>query len=339
MQPEQHDSQSHEPNTGHPAPPVEPQHQPVQPYQRSANPQVAPATAPEHHQPFQPQPAQVQPEPHSFSTHQSAQPSHQQFASPLAQPAQPNVSSLHPQNGGANSSAITSAPAAERVNMLQKFGVVKIAIIVIALLVLGVGGWFAYSFLNKPSTTGSSSSSTGNQAKGYDGIKTVEPLKNGKLNLNPTFDNNTDLRTQTIKAKVSEQVNMSDGNSFAVTKVERNYQGANNIKPYAGKEFVALTIAYGNRRAEDKGAISKGDLKMRDSAGKDELYSLATPLSSTGNFAVEDYDLPPGEQKTGILVFEVNKDEKPLTLVYKQSYIAIGRDDDTRPELVAEISL
>lgn len=209
-------------------------------------------------------------------------------------------------------------PVGQPSNPMLKY--VIIGVVALVVIIVGVAAYFLWGRQNSPSTSNNNSQSQPSGPVEYSSLKTTEPLKDGKLTLSPQFVATEAIQTQTVTAKVGDQINMSDGISFAVSKVERGWVAPTGSKPRSGNEFVALTILYGNRDAEDSQYFSATALKLHDSTGKEQYDSFVTPLSKDGNFPSEP--LEPGEQRTGILVFEVKIGEAPLDVFYDEAYIS-----------------
>lgn len=188
------------------------------------------------------------------------------------------------------------------------------------LVVICVGVSWALSVLNpKVKKTTSSSHTTSSQSS-------VINRPSGTLDLSPLIDTNATIKSQTLKGKLNQQLNMNDGFSFMVTKVDSNFVSPNQYaKPDAGKQFIAVYVVGGNRQ-KDKTMYFAPDtiFKLKNSKGglETSYYGAAQP-----NFESSAGSLQPGGQKTAIIVFSVDPDEKPLTLVYRAKYDKIAYND------------
>lgn len=104
---------------------------------------------------------------------------------------------------------------------------------------------------------------------------------------------------------------------ITVQKIERNYNTGNQFsKPKDGKEFVRVHILIENK-SDDKMSYNAFNWEMQDSTGDIKSYSWVTDDTHIGSG-----DLAKGGKKVGTIVFEVPKDDKALTLHYKDSFFS-----------------
>ena len=104
---------------------------------------------------------------------------------------------------------------------------------------------------------------------------------------------------------------------ITVQKIERNYNTGNQFsKPKDGKEFVRVHILIENK-SDDKISYNAFNWEMQDSTGDIKSYSWVTDDTHIGSG-----DLAKGGKKVGTIVFEVPKDDKALTLHYKDSFFS-----------------
>lgn len=212
--------------------------------------------------------------------------------------------------------------------------VIIIVVIVVVLLIL-VGGSVAAFLLMRSSGSGSGSG-TGVSLGSLTKPKDVFDRPDGTLELQPLIDEQDTITAQDLTGKLNQQINLSNGLSFMVTKVERNWVStAKYDQPDAGKEFVRVHMVVGNRT--QSGSISNR-FELQNAAGgrvKDEFIAESALPDQLSLFTSID----PGNQKTGSMVFQVNKDETPISLVYNTEYTKIGDSDDKAVALRASVPL
>ena len=256
---------------------------PNQPTQPVTPPEFAPATPP------------VQPE-NSF-----AQPAPTQPVQPIAGPAAPAFNPNDP----------TPSPS-KGPNMK-----IVIVIIAVVLFLLGAAGMLAYYML-----TGDKKDDTTTQTTTTGESKDVVDRTDGKLDLTSTIDGNESIKAQDIKAGLNQQVNISNGLSFMITKVERNYTGITNpkAKVYEGQEVVRVSLTVGSRNSGNsvtKLSTSDFDVfagqKEASLRNGDDTWAVADSLDSRVSFKEA------GEQVTGSYIFIVDKDAE-MSFVYTANY-------------------
>lgn len=193
-----------------------------------------------------------------------------------------------------------------------------VIIIVVALLVVG-GGVAGFMMLR------GGSGGIANPLSGK--AKDVVDRPDGTLDLQPLIDEQKTITAQNLTAKLNQQVNMSDGMSFMVTKVERDWQSGDKYdKPKAGNEFVKLTMVVGNRTIDD--TISNG-FKLKNSAGGEQNDEFISEDVLPDQLRILS-DIASGKQQTGTMVFEVTKGEQGLSLVYSEKYRPLGSEDESK---------
>lgn len=100
--------------------------------------------------------------------------------------------------------------------------------------------------------------------------------------------------------------------------VDRNYNTGNEFsKPKEGKEFVRVHILIENK-SDDKMSYNALNWEMQDSSGDIKNYSIL----AIDNSNLSNGDLAKGGKKNGTIVFEVPKNDKGLTLHYKDSFFS-----------------
>lgn len=147
----------------------------------------------------------------------------------------------------------------------------------------------------------------------------------GELDLSKKLNTSKSLKSQSIQAKIKEQVNLSSGFSFLVKEIG-DYDSS-TVQPAAGKKFVILQLSVGNRAAtkDDADDLADGisvsylDFKLRDSSNK--LLS-GHPLTQqiVNNPLSSPLALKSGEQVVGRLIYEVAITENEWELTHKETY-------------------
>ncbi|MDQ5972378.1 MAG: hypothetical protein QG553_537 [Patescibacteria group bacterium] len=184
----------------------------------------------------------------------------------------------------------------------SKKGLVIVMVVVGVLVLVGIGAG-AYFLL-----TGSSSpaSSITNAVKGS---SDVQDRSDGTLDVsNLIEDKQTSLKNQDIKAKLNQQVNLSDGTSFMITKVERNYvSDSKYVKAAAGKELVKVSVVVGNRLKSGTVYATSGMFKATNAAGG----SITAEFLSKDDVAdaIVGTSIDPGKQLAGVVIYEVDSGE------------------------------
>lgn len=228
----------------------------------------------------QPQPAPIPPQPIVAG----------QFGGAPQQPVVPIAAPL-PSNGGGNKIKYIIA------------GVIVLVIVVLAGVLLLKGG----------------SSGSGGIAGKLKGNSDVVSRSDGKLDLTGLIDKDASIKNQDIKGDLNQQLNMVDGVSFMVTKIEPNYQSPDQYsKPDDGKQFIAVHVVVGNKMKTGTVYFSPDSLfKLKNVAGGlvDSEYG-----ASSANGMTDGSELQPGEQKEGIVVFSINPNDTPIYLVYSEQY-------------------
>jgi len=147
----------------------------------------------------------------------------------------------------------------------------------------------------------------------------VVARNDGQLDLESRIDITKSIKEQTIKAKIKEQINLSSGFSFMATKIESYTSTDPAVVPAAGKQFVAVSVAAGDRSQSSTISVSYLDFKLRDNDG-----NLLSGHNSTqqiiSNSLAKPTQLKPGDQITGKVVFEVDATDTDWVLVHKETY-------------------
>jgi hypothetical protein len=151
-------------------------------------------------------------------------------------------------------------------------------------------------------------------------VKDVEPRDDNQLDLSVRATLSKSLKAQTVKGSSQQQLNLSSGFSFMVTKVEAYTSSNAATVPAAGKKFIVVTAVVGNRLDSGNISVSYLDFRLRDpnnvaiapnGTATNEL--LNNPLASPS-------ELKPGQQLTGKLVFEVDATDSNWVFIHSETY-------------------
>ena len=301
-----------------------------------------PQNTPPQDVPFQPQSTQPQTVP---PTAPAGQPGIGTVSPDLPQgsPAQPQQLQATPGVYSANSPApaqpyVSNQSSYPQYNMAQNNKrrpyKILISIAVLTVVIIGVGVVVATRGANSPI---SSIKST------IGGTNTVEDRDGDSLDLSPLIDDaSRKIKDQTIKAKVHQQLNLSPGLSYMITKVERldTLPGLSQYDQLApGKEFVKATVVVGNHTKSDVFYASNLNLHIRNSAGgvQDSTYVSREVLP--GQLNSMSTEISGGKQLTGVVVFAVDKSEN-ITFVSDLDYKVYGssENEDKTYHIQSEVS-
>lgn len=142
--------------------------------------------------------------------------------------------------------------------------------------------------------------------------KTVVGISNGPLDLSRPIDD----KAQDKKAKMNQQVDLSDGISYMVTKLEQDLGSRYTYNNDSGdKELVKVSLAVGNRnKLWTFHPFDFFKIKTVDGI----LYNSEIVLPKDGPEKQVDIGwvtLEPGKQIEGSLFFVVDKDQKISSIV------------------------
>lgn len=139
-------------------------------------------------------------------------------------------------------------------------------------------------------------------------------------NLIPDVDNT--IKNQDVKAKLKQQVNLSNGMSYMVTGVTRGYAPTSRfLKASSGKEFIKVDVVIGDRSKDETIFASVAVFKFKNSAGGLQDAEYVSESDMPG--ALKGQEVDPGKQITGSVLFEVDKDEQG-SLVTSDKYEKLG---------------
>ena len=161
----------------------------------------------------------------------------------------------------------------------------------------------------------------------------------GTLDLGNLIDRQETIKDQELKAGLNQQLNLSDGISYMVTGVERNFSGESRyLQPDADKEFIKVNIVVGNRNQDRSEYISKRFFKIKNSAGGLQSPIFVSQSDLPDAFTGSSVDA--GKQLKGVLVYEINKDEPITVLVTESEYKSLlATDKDVRVSVKSEVTL
>jgi len=236
------------------------------------------------------------------------------LSSPVMQPQQP-------------------APTPTKPPSNKKIFLIIAVIIVIALI--GFGIWY---FLNANKPTASNTSTTTTNAAAPSG-----PTSTSRKQVAATNDltllplKTSSPKEESIKGKLGDQIEMSNGICFKVLSIEHGWLPPKDkqdklTSPRAGQELVKLTVVIGNRDAKYASDVGSEYFHIEDGKGarqdpnflEDEFLTDALPLQS----------LASGKQITGSMVFEPGIGQ-PVTFAYEAKYnnTDSGKEVTLRAEL------
>lgn len=205
----------------------------------------------------------------------------------------------------------------------------KIGLIIIALVVLTIigGGFLLASKGNNP---------VSDIANSIGGSGEVVDRSDGTLDLSNLTDTQETIKNQDLKAKLNQQVNLSNGMSYMATGVERNFVANSEfLKAADGKELIKIDMVVGNKDKQNSLYVYYGFFSIKNSAGglQKPLYAdekdITDPLISG--------ELASGKQIKGAIIFEVDKDEQIDFLITEDKYENYSTKDQV--ELKSEVSL
>jgi hypothetical protein len=144
-----------------------------------------------------------------------------------------------------------------------------------------------------------------------------------------------EYKDETIEGTVGKQVSTSDGLVLKVTNIERNFKTDDeNYKLDPAKELVKVNFLLGNITKEKAKDIASSSFKIENS-----LKAQLLPSNVQGyEDKFDSKKLDPGSQSKGSIVYEVNKDEKPLNFVREQRYLISGQNREVTTRIIIELS-
>ncbi len=281
-----------------PVPPTNPGFQP-QPTV-SAMPDPAAVAAP-----AVPSPSGAQP----YAAPEPQQPAPQMFASSQPYPQQPAAQPYANQAQAyyGSTEQITGSQIASKKNLKKPL---LLAGIVVGVLLVGGGIFLALKGGGNPISS---------IANSVSGNKDVVDRPDGTLDLSKLIDMQTTAKEQTITAKLMQQVNLSDGMTYLVKNVERNYVSPSKyVAAGTGKELIKVNVVVGNRKNSGSIYFSTTTFQAVNSAGGRISAEFVTRDSVPGAFVGTELD--PGKQYSAFLLYEVDKDEKVSALTTEEKY-------------------
>jgi hypothetical protein len=122
---------------------------------------------------------------------------------------------------------------------------------------------------------------------------------------------------ETLTGEIGKQIEANDGLVMKVVSVDRNFQTTDpNYKIETGKELIKVNLALGNVAKDKAKDLTPSSFRLTNSAGT----QLTAEVISSYEGKFETLKIEPGKQTTGSIVYKVEKDEKPLSLVREQRY-------------------
>lgn len=184
----------------------------------------------------------------------------------------------------------------------------------VAIVILGVAG-----FLLTKKDSSSSSNPVTNVVNKVKGNSEVVSRSDGTLDLSTLIDKQESIKNQDVKAAMNQQVNLANGMSYMVTKVERNFVPASKYAAAsAGKEMVKVTIVAGYRAKSGTLYLSQSDFTLKTAIGAEVRgeFSIDSDLPDR----LKSTTLDPGKQVSGAIMYEVPKDEKIAAIITEDNY-------------------
>ena len=196
-----------------------------------------------------------------------------------------------------------------------------VVVVIMAVVVLG-----AIVSLSKKS----GESPVANLTNSIKGDDAVVNRSEGTLDLSTLIDAQETIKSQDIKAKLNQQINQSDGTSFMVTKIERNWVSSRSQSPYskpeASKELVKVTLVAGNRNKTDAIFFANNAYKLVNAAGglRESVYVFEDDIADV----LRGQEIQPGKQISGSLLVKVDKNEQLAKLVTEEKYRNYSTSED-----------
>ena len=219
----------------------------------------------------------------------------------------PQPASFTPNQGPAPvQSNFPPQPKSNKLPLIIGGAVLLVVIIAVAVILILNGS-------KKTSSNSTSSSSSSSSTS----LQDVMNRTDGTLQLGSLIGAQSTIKAQSLAAKMNQQVNLSDGVSFMVTKVTRNFVNTDPYgAPVAGKELVKIDLVVGNR---DKiNPIYNSYYYLKNPAGGLIDPSFVDAKYNPDVFS-SSVSIEPGTQKKVSLIFTVDKGEK-VSFVYSADY-------------------
>lgn len=261
---------------------------------------------------------QYPPQPQSFSPNQPIpqnqtfpQQNYNGFQAPISQP-RPDATTNYDQ--------FFSASQLSSDSKRRKIGLIGIGLLIIALII----GGFLFANKNGGPLSGITDKLSGNTD--------VIDRSDGTLDLSNLSEFKEEQKSQDLKAKLNQQINLANGVSYMVTGVERDYQSNSEfLKPAEGKEFLKVNLVVGNKNMKDSIYVSSLDYAVINSAGgqQDSKFVIKEDVSDI----LQGSTLEPGKQIKGSVIFEIDKGENISKLVANFEYEKITSEDKAKERI------
>lgn len=228
----------------------------------------------------------------------------------------------------------TAAPAGYKHPPSKVMKIVTIAITIIAILVCSYGAVHVFKVRKEKygfaSDADKQRKEQTKKAVENSGPET-EKRTDGKLNLSKLFDAEYAPHDQDIKAGLNEQINIANGFSFMVTGIEGGWQKSGEYEAQAapGKEFIKVAVVIGNRAEKGTMSFYTSKLELSNSKGgkQTEVYTDSDDIPNNGLESSSSINLNPGDQRSGWVVYEIDKGET-VSLIYEQKVFACRANDN-----------
>jgi hypothetical protein len=163
----------------------------------------------------------------------------------------------------------------------------------------------------------------------------------GKLDMSQQIDSEYSNRTQSLQAKLNQQINFTNGLSYIITGVQTDWHSSLEYatQPKAGSHFIKLTLSIGNRsNAQVYPDLSQLSANVNGTIVLHVGHYISNDDLANGETAISDTtsNLDPKEVRTGETVIEVPNGPLPH-LILKNTGYAYGRGGELTEQV--EITL
>ena len=158
------------------------------------------------------------------------------------------------------------------------------------------------------------------------------------LDLSQKVSTYLSIKKQTISAKLHQQVNFSNGLSFIITGVQKDWKSPDkySLPPTAGNYYVKLNMSVGNRGDVAQSLDYSGLTITTNGQVQDKIlyYPFGAELGSQKNLADDFNNIDQGQQVQGAIIIQVPAGTLPA-LTFTQH----GYGTPTDPNNTSDISV
>lgn len=189
---------------------------------------------------------------------------------------------------------------------------------------LALGAFFLFSNMN---SNGESPIDT--VTGSITGPKETMDRTDGTLDLSDTVNGTADIDNQNVNASLNQQVNLKNGLSLMVTKVERNFTAFNEdfISVADDEEVVAVTLVAGSRNTDGNGVVTSA-LELATPSDPGARPEFVSSLAEVENKFDTGSGLDQNQQVSGRLLYVVKKGEEPVSFHYSAKYKNYSTDEE-----------